>query len=82
MPFDPAAVIVTEVGSGTLTFSDINNGSFAYAVFGVTQTKLITRQVFGPVPACTWGTPATWRSPPTTRIYGGQRRPGLNPAGG
>ena len=54
-PFDPAAVTATAVGSGTLTFSDIDNGSLAYTVFGVTQTKPITRQVFGALPVCTWG---------------------------
>ena len=31
------------------------DGTFAYTVNGVTQTKSITRQVFGTVPACTFG---------------------------
>src|SRR4029450_3784181 len=44
-----------EVGSGTLAFSDANNGTFSYTVNGISQTKSITRQVFGPVPTCTWG---------------------------
>ena len=30
-------------------------GTFAYTVNGVTQTKTITRQVFGPLPTCTFG---------------------------
>ena len=55
MPFSPAAVTATAVGTGTLTFSDGNNGSFAYIVNGIAQTKAITRQVFGPVPTCTFG---------------------------
>ncbi len=55
VPFNPAAVTATAVGSGTLTFSDIDNGSFTYSVFGATQVKPLTRQVFGPVPVCTWG---------------------------
>jgi hypothetical protein len=33
----------------------VNNGSFAYTVNGVPQTKTITRQVFGPLPTCTFG---------------------------
>jgi Subtilase family len=54
LPFDPAAVHSTTVGSATLTFSDVNNATFAYEVNGVAQTKSITRQVFGPVPTCVW----------------------------
>ncbi len=56
VPFDPNQVQRTPVGSGTLTFSDANNGTLSYTVNGVSQTKTITKQVFGPVPACTWGT--------------------------
>jgi hypothetical protein len=52
VPFDPAKVTATPVGTGTLTFSDSSNGSFAYTVNGVRQTKPITRQVFGPQPTC------------------------------
>ena len=55
VPFSPAGVTATPVGSGTLTFSDANNGSFAYTVNGISQTKPITRQVFGTLPVCTFG---------------------------
>ena len=55
VPFDPAQVQRIPVGGGTLTFIDGNNGSFAYAVNGITQTKSIARQVFGPLPTCTFG---------------------------
>ena len=55
VPFSPSAVTVTAVGSGTLTFSDANNGSFAYTVNGISQTKAITRQAFGTLPICTFG---------------------------
>jgi hypothetical protein len=55
VPFDPAAVVATEVGIGTLTFSDINNATFNYIIGSVNQTKTITREAFGPLPACTWG---------------------------
>jgi hypothetical protein len=48
----PGGVVGSTVGSGTLTFTDVNNGSFAYTVKGISQTKHITRQVFGPLPTC------------------------------
>ena len=56
MPFDPAQVKATPVGGATLIFGDSNNGSFAYTVNGVSQTKAITRQVFGPLPTCATAT--------------------------
>src|SRR5215470_12914353 len=31
-PFDPKAVVATEVGTGTLSFSDADNGTFNYAI--------------------------------------------------
>ena len=52
VPFSPSAVTLTAVGSGTLTFSDVNNGTFVYSVNGIQQAKSITRQVFGPLPSC------------------------------
>jgi uncharacterized delta-60 repeat protein len=55
-PFDPALVTRKAVGEGTLTFIDRNTGKFAYTIEGVSQTKTITRQVFGPLPACSYGT--------------------------
>ena len=55
VPFNPAQVIATPVGTASLTFSDLNNGTFTYTVMGVSQTKPITRQVFGPLPTCTFG---------------------------
>jgi hypothetical protein len=51
-PFNPAQVTPTQVGTGTLSFSDANNGTFAYTVNGISQTKNITRQVFGTLPTC------------------------------
>ena len=56
VPFDPSTVVPTEVGTGTLTFTDANNGTFAYVVGTISQTKPITRQVFGILPTCTFGT--------------------------
>jgi IgA peptidase M64 len=56
VPFDPAQVTLSAVGSGTLTFTDIDNGTFAYTVNGISQTKAITRQIFSnPAPTCTFG---------------------------
>jgi hypothetical protein len=52
VPFDPANVVETVVGSFTLTFADGNHAAFAYNLNGVAQTKSITRQVFAP-PAAT-----------------------------
>jgi hypothetical protein len=54
VPFDPANVAVIPVGSGTLTFVDADNGTFAYTVNGISQSKAITREVFGPLPICTF----------------------------
>jgi predicted dienelactone hydrolase len=55
IPFAPAQVQRIAVGTGTLTFADGNNGTFAYTVNGIPQTKTITRFVFGALPTCTWG---------------------------
>jgi hypothetical protein len=55
VPFNPMLVTPTQVGTGTLTFSDGNTGTFAYIVNGISQTKNITHQVFGPLPTCTFG---------------------------
>ena len=58
MPFppigSPGGSVGAAVGTGTLTFSDANDGTFAYTVKGISQTKAITRQTFGPVPLCTF----------------------------
>jgi hypothetical protein len=48
----PGGATAIAVGSGTLTFSDANNGSFAYTINGSAQTKPITRQIFGAPPIC------------------------------
>src|SRR5690349_11694141 len=46
VPFDPARAVATAGGTATLTFTDGNNGTFAYTVNGETQQKAITRQIF------------------------------------
>ena len=53
-PFAPAPTPLT-VGTGTLTFSDASNGTFAYTAKSVSQSKSITRYPFAaPAPACTY----------------------------
>ena len=48
------AGVPTAAGNGELAFSDINDGSFAYTLNGVSQTKAITRFDLGtgPEPTC------------------------------
>ena len=60
LPFEPAQVKAAPIGTGTLTFSDVNNGTFTYTIDKggpVTQTKTITRQQFGPQPTCKFAGP-------------------------
>lgn len=49
---NPGWVTRQPVGIATLSFRDPDNGTFVYAVKGFQGAKLITRQVFGPVPTC------------------------------
>jgi serine protease len=55
VPFNPARVVATGVGSATVSFTGPDDGTFSYTVNGTTQTKSITRQAFGALPTCTWG---------------------------
>jgi len=48
VPFNPANISPTDVGAATLSFSDGANGTFAYSVNGIEQSKPITREVFAP----------------------------------
>ena len=50
----PGGATGTVVGTGTLTFTDTNDASFAYTVNGISQTKTVTRQAFGTLPTCTY----------------------------
>ena len=50
VPWNPASVAVSVVGTATLVFTSANFGQFSYTVNGISQTKDITRQSFG-VPA-------------------------------
>jgi hypothetical protein len=58
VPFDSRQVRSTVVGTATLRFSAADNGTFESSVDGITQTKNITRQVFGALPHCTFGAEA------------------------
>jgi uncharacterized delta-60 repeat protein len=55
-PFNPAAVMPAQVGSARIRFTDDSNATFTYTVNEVTREKQITRQVFGTLPTCEWGT--------------------------
>ena len=53
VPFSPAQVVATEVGTVTLTFADADHGTFAYVVNGVSQSKPIVRQAYStPLSVC------------------------------
>lgn len=58
VPWNPAQVTATQVGTGTITLTDANNGTFAYTVNGTSQTKAITRQVYA-TPASVCAVPST-----------------------
>ncbi|APV49644.1 hypothetical protein BWI17_08115 [Betaproteobacteria bacterium GR16-43] len=45
-PFNTANFHITPVGTGTLTFSNANTGTFAFTVNGVSGTKSIVRQPY------------------------------------
>ena len=80
VPFPPlgspgGAVVGGLGGTATVNFIDANNATFTYTVAGITQTKNITRQLFGPQPVCMFGaqsnlalatnyTDLWWASPP------------------
>jgi serine protease len=55
VPFDPARVTPGAVGTARLTFVDADTAQFAYTVDGISQTKTITRELFGTAPACVFG---------------------------
>jgi len=56
VPFPPVTAAPTKVGTGTVTFTDVSNGSFDYTVNGTHQMKAITRFDLGtgPQPTCTY----------------------------
>ncbi len=55
VPFKSSLVTTSAAGTATITLADANNATFSYTLDGVAQTRAITRQVFGPLPTCTWG---------------------------
>jgi 3',5'-cyclic AMP phosphodiesterase CpdA len=70
VPFDPAKVSRTVVGTATFTFADGNAATFAYTLKGVTQTKSISRQSFVPPAGTVCGEP--YRTPaPVTIVAAG-----------
>jgi hypothetical protein len=51
-PYDPLAKNSQTVGSGTLTFTDVANGTFQFTAKGVTRNVGITRYLLGTPPTC------------------------------
>jgi uncharacterized delta-60 repeat protein len=54
--YHPERVSRTMMGTATITFDDADNATFEYVVTGISQSKAITRRVFGPRPGCSFGT--------------------------
>jgi predicted dienelactone hydrolase len=46
LPWNGAGIVATRVGTGTLTFSDANNGTFNSTINDAFASKIITRLVF------------------------------------
>ena len=44
--FDSSQIVVTQVGTATLTFTDASHGTLQFSVNGTTVTKTMTRQSF------------------------------------
>ena len=58
VPFDPALVTRTPVGTATFTFANGAAGTFAYTVGSVTQSKSIARLLLAPPAGTVCATPA------------------------
>ncbi|HET9577868.1 MAG TPA: CotH kinase family protein, partial [Usitatibacter sp.] len=52
--YEPVRVSRLPVGQATLAFGDASHGTLQFNVRGVEGSKAITREVFGPVPECTY----------------------------
>ena len=73
VPWKPAEVTYTPVGTATFAFTGADRGTFTYTVNGITQSKAITPLVFSsPMPNCTAGATGSattnyqdlwWRAP-------------------
>ena len=46
-PWNPSQFAFSQAGTATFTFTDFYNGTFAYTVDGISQSKPIIRQVYG-----------------------------------
>ena len=45
LPWNGSGILVSPVGTGTLTFTDANNGTFNYSINGVAASKAISRGI-------------------------------------
>ena len=52
--FDAARIARLPVGQATLAFGDTGTGTLRYSVHGMEGAKAITREIFGPLPTCTY----------------------------
>ncbi|HET7402767.1 MAG TPA: hypothetical protein VFJ62_13320, partial [Usitatibacter sp.] len=52
--YDPVSIARKPVGQASLAFDDSDHGTLRFSVRGVEGAKSITREVFGPVPYCTY----------------------------
>ena len=52
VPFSPSQITTPVVGNAVLSFGNKDNGTFSYTVNGISQTKPITREVYGTLPTC------------------------------
>ncbi len=80
VPFDPANVTRTVVGTATLTFANGNAATFAYTMDGVSQTKTITRLLFVPPAGTLCGEPSRTPAPFTIVAAGDIAQCGNAPA--
>ena len=57
VPFNSKAVAATVIGTARLYFSDSNAdlATLSYSIGNTTTSRGITRQIFGPLPACVFG---------------------------
>ncbi|MBL8524728.1 MAG: hypothetical protein JNN20_13640 [Betaproteobacteria bacterium] len=59
-PWAGSSIAATRAGSMTLTFTSNDTGSMSYTIDGVSASKQITRQIFGPPPPAASSLAGTW----------------------
>lgn len=59
-PWAGSSIVATRAGSMTLTFTSNDSGSMSYTIDGISASKQITRQIFGPPPPAAASLAGTW----------------------